>query len=782
MSNAKKPTVMSDDSNFKNFFDHISDLLFVIDYNGNILDANKAVTTTLGYSKQELIGLPVLILHPPESGDEVKAVIEQMIAGQTEYCSIPLISKTGCRLPVETRISQGIWNTQEVLFGVSRNLSDIVLSKDMFHAVFNNSQMMMAISEIETGRIINVNRRFLTTLGYHAQEVIGKKSTDIHLFPSGIPRIKYLKRIKEGGTIENEYTIVTKRNGEQLYCQVSVSKIQIQTHSYLLTSANDITLLKKAEQQLHHGLIQQTLLADISQTLNSTDRITETLDEILLLLGIHTDVSRVYIFEDSPCGTTTSNTFEWCNKGVAQQKDDLQEIPYDLIPSWKKILVEQGKVFATNIYELPEDIIQILEPQEIKSILVFPLYVQGRFFGFIGFDECVNSKSWQHDEIELLRAISNIIATAFERYRYQTQVKESEAQLKMAIENTETGLWDWNIKTGSVFFNDIWCQMLEYQKEEIDPNVSSWKRLVHPEDLPMVTSVLNKHLSGETDFYQTAHRLLTKSGRWKWVIDKGRIIEYDSEGSPLRAIGMHIDIDIQKKIEEELRIANATKDKFFSIIGHDLRGPIGAIMQISELISEKGNVDEDTLFDFLKDQKQLSKNTFQLLENLLYWARYNSNGIVSKPSKISINRIIEEHIALFQYDYVKKNLSLSQTYTSQYFAWADENMVKLIVRNLLSNAIKFTPSTGMITIAISTSDHAVTISITNTGHGIEKENIAKILSSDEFYTSYGTDREKGTGLGLKLCKSFVELNNGVFSIESNLNQSSTVSFTLPVYT
>lgn len=773
---------MNDDSNFKNFFDHINDLLFVIDYTGNILDVNKAVTTTLEYSKQELIGLPVLMLHPPEYRNQVNATIAQMIEGQTEYCPLPLLTKTGCHLPVETRASKGLWNSQEVLYGVSRNLSDIVLSKDIFHSVFKDSPLLMAITEIETGRFINVNRQFLTTLEYEAKEVIGKKSTDIHIFSIEKPREEYLRRLKQGERIENEYTIVTKRNGEQLYCLVSVSKIQIQTHSYLFTSVNDITLLKKAEQRLEHGLIQQTLLADISQTLNTSEQITETLDKILRRLGIHTDVSRVYIFENSPNGTTTSNTFEWCNRGISSQKANLQNIPYELIPSWKKTLFTKGKIFTTNINELPKDIIPLLKPQDIKSILAFPLYVQDSYYGFIGFDECVTSKIWQSDEIELLRAISNIIASAFERYRYQAQLKESETQLKMAIENTNSGLWDWNIKTGNIFINDIWCQMLEYQKEEIEPIVSTWKQLVHPEDRPMVTSALNRHLSGETESYETTHRLLTKSGKWKWVIDRGRIIEYNPDGSPLRVIGMHIDIDIQKKIEEELRIANATKDKFFSIIAHDLRSPIGAIMQISELISEKGNVDEDTLFEFLKDQKQLSKNTFLLLENLLYWARHNINGIVTKPSKISINQIIEEQITLFQYDYLKKNLAMNQAYTNQCFAWADENMIKLIVRNLFSNAIKFTPSTGFITIAISNTDHTVTISITNTGRGIEKENIAKILSSDEFYTSYGTDREKGTGLGLKLCKSFVELNNGVFRIESTPNESSTISFTLPVYT
>jgi PAS domain S-box-containing protein len=767
------------ESNFRNFFNHIDDFVFVLDMNGNIIETNEAVTSILGYPKSELVGKNIITVHPPEYRAKAMEIVGKMVAGTCKSCPLPLLSKGRAYIPVETKVFEGIWNSEKALIGVSRNLSDIAFSEDKFYKVFDKGQLSMAISEVETGTFVNVNRQFVSTLGYTKEEIIGKRSKDINLFGDYSQREQLVKRVLKGESVENEEMVVLTKAGQQLSCLVSAAKIQLQAQGYLLTSAIDISHLKQVELKLKRNLQQQTLLADISKKLNSVADLSGQFNEALRLLGEHLAVSRVYIFEDNADGTATSNTYEWCNVGVSPQQEELQNIPYELIPSWKPMLVGQGKVFSTNIKELPEDIVAVLEPQGIRSILVFPLYVQGEFFGFIGFDECALNRSWEADDVELLRTISNIISNTFDRIRYQEQLRESETQFKMAIENTEAGLWDWNIPTGRVYYNDIWCRMIGYDRSEIEPDVKSWERLVNPEDMPCIEKALDRHLSGEQEYYETVHRLLTKSGRWKWVMDKGRVIERDEAGNPIRAIGTHIDIDQQKRTEHELRIANATKDKFFSIIGHDLRGPIGSLMQISELISEKGNVDEATLYDFLNSQKELSKSTFQLLENLLSWAKYNLQQIEYKPKRVNLSGIIDEVAATVRFQAVGKRISIVADYSGAVGAYADEDMVKLIVRNILSNALKFTPHGGSVRIELLDEGDFLAVSITDTGVGISDENIDKILSDDKYLTTYGTENEKGTGLGLKLCKSFIALNGGVLKIASELDRGTTFSFTLP---
>ena len=537
--------------------------------------------------------------------------------------------------------------------------------------------------------------------------------------------------------------------------------------------------LKDSEEKLKKNLVRQTILADIAQHFLSLDDFEEKISFTLTTIGNHTGVSRVYIFEDSPDGTITNNTFEWCNDGVSAQKDELQGIPYEIIPSWKKILNEQGRVFSTNIQELPEDLLAILEPQGIKSILILPLYVENRFFGFVGFDECAREKEWEKDEVELLRTIAGIISNSFERKIFQKKLSDSEITLKLAIDNTDTCLWDWNIQTGALFFNENWHKMLGYQPEEIGSDIKGWEALIFPEDRERVFSELNAHLEGKTDNYESVYRLKTKSGELKWVIDKGKVVEFNSNHQPYRAIGTIIDIDGQKKSEEAFRNLNITKDKLFSIIAHDLRGPIGAIMQISEMVSQNDAMDEETMSTFLRSQKELTQSTFQLLDNLLSWATYNLEQIKYHPKNINLNNILEESLLNINYKTKEKGIDILKNYGQQITeVYADEEMIKIVVRNLLNNAIKFT-KTGTVTIAVTNAGNMVKVLIRDTGIGISKENIEKILSDDEYHTTRGTANEKGSGLGLKICKNFIHQNHGTFEIESIVGEGSAFSFTLP---
>jgi hypothetical protein len=126
--------------------------------------------------------------------------------------------------------------------------------------------------------------------------------------------------------------------------------------------------------------------------------------------------------------------------------------------------------------------------------------------------------------------------------------------LKLALNGADLGTWDWNVPTGALEFNERWAEMLGYRKEEVEPHRRSWEKLVHPEDLPAVLEVLNAHLEGKTPFYETEYRMRRKSGAWVWVLDKGKVIERDTQGRPRRACGTHLDITQRKRLEESLKI------------------------------------------------------------------------------------------------------------------------------------------------------------------------------------------------------------------------------------
>ncbi len=232
---------------------------------------------------------------------------------------------------------------------------------------------------------------------------------------------------------------------------------------------------------------------------------------------------------------------------------------------------------------------------------------------------------------------------------------------------------------------------------------------------------------------------------------------------------------------KELEKLNATKDKLFSIIAHDLRSPIGVMMQIVELIMDSPE-DEKTFQAYMDSQYQLAHSTYFLLNNLLTWAQQNMNQIEFKPQVVDLNSIVDEVLETVESMVTQKNIHLEKNIESNYKVYADEEMLKMIFRNLLTNAAKFTPNDGMVSVNLTTQDLLVKISIKDSGIGISSEEIKKIFDTDEFYSTKGTNSEIGSGLGLKLVKHFIEENNSTLEIESEPNKGSCFSFCLPIIT
>jgi PAS domain S-box-containing protein len=767
------------DNNFRDFFKNNIDFLFILDQQGNIQEVNNAVNSILGYSDEEIIGKNVLMVHPPEFRDDAAEIVRKMMTGEESYCPIPLLTKSNEYIPVETRVFPGIWDSKQVLIGVSRNLTALKLSEEKFQAVFHNGPALMAISRVDTGAFVDVNKLFLDTLGYTRKEILGLTSIELNLFYNYEQRNQALEIFAKEGRLENFEAIVKTKSGDLLNCFFFIEKFRVQTYEFILTAATNITPLRKAESKVNYLYEQQKLLADISQQFNSLTNIELVLNDVLRLIGAHTRVSRVYICENDQDGATSNNTYEWCNNGISPQIKNLQGIPYSSIPSWKQILIEKGRIFSTNISELPQDIIHYLKPQEIKSTLVYPMYVENTFYGFIGFDECVINRIWTDEEMDLLRAVSNNISMAFERRQVIQKLENSELRLRLAISGANEGLWDWNNETGHVYFNDTWLSMLGYEPGEIEPNVSSWEKLVHPADMPMVMEVLTRHLNGITPYYETVHRVKTKDGSWKWILDHGMVVLRNSNNQPVRTVGTHIDVTRQKETENQLQELIRTKDKLFSIIAHDLRGPIGNLLPILEMLYSGEESDENVKDILMESLKKGIKSTYGLLENLLNWSLSQTNEISLNPKHFIINTVISNNIELLVSGANRKEIHILFNVDDDLSVFADEDSISLVIRNLLSNAIKFTPNQGTIEVFIKKGDSYIEIEIVDNGVGMTKEVLDSLFNTNTSVSTMGTNNEKGSGLGLILCKEFVERNGGQIRAESTPGKGSKFIFTVP---
>ena len=233
--------------------------------------------------------------------------------------------------------------------------------------------------------------------------------------------------------------------------------------------------------------------------------------------------------------------------------------------------------------------------------------------------------------------------------------------------------------------------------------------------------------------------------------------------------------------EQELRKADATKDKFFSIIAHDLRNPFNALYGLTEHISNNfGSLSRKELHEFIDLIHESAEQLLNLLENLLYWSRTQRGKIAFNPVQLDVDALIDNTIELLQINAQEKNIRLIKNTRHQPKVIADEEMLTTIIRNLISNAIKFSYKGGQIEIRTREQDQQLLVEVEDQGKGISKTNQKKLFRVDESFSTSGTSQERGTGLGLILCKEFVEKHGGKIWVESKENIGSCFKFTLPL--
>lgn len=252
----------------------------------------------------------------------------------------------------------------------------------------------------------------------------------------------------------------------------------------------------------------------------------------------------------------------------------------------------------------------------------------------------------------------------------------------------------------------------------------------------------------------------------------------------LSRIKTHLDLkfarDQLQLVSSNLAESNAIKDKMFSVIGHDLRSPVGSVkMMLDLLLSNIDNYDSNEIKRIIGSLVRTTDEVFNLLENLLWWARSQSGSLVNIPENIELHSLISGLYYLNKESLSLKNIQLENLIDEKCIVFADMNMLKTVLRNLISNSIKFTPAGGKISVSAIEEDEIVKIRVSDNGVGISKENLTKLFDEKQQMTSPGTNNEAGSGLGLILCKNFIQANNGRINVESILDKGTTFTIEIP---
>ena len=288
--------------------------------------------------------------------------------------------------------------------------------------------------------------------------------------------------------------------------------------------------------------------------------------------------------------------------------------------------------------------------------------------------------------------------------------------------------------------------------------------------------------------FEDEFQIVTAKGNIRWVKVIGEAKLCDEKCTKL--FGTIQDIDESRKADDllkmnEIRLAelNATKDKFFSIIAHDLKTPFNTIIGFSNLlveqIQQKDYEGIEEMAGFIQDS---SNRAMLLLMNLLVWARSQTGSIEFSPVKINLADLIIDQFELLEFTALHKKITFNKEFQDGIFVFADQEMIKTILRNLMMNAIKFTHPGGSIHVAVKQSVSEIIVSVCDNGVGMTKESVAKLFRIEKAFSTKGTTQETGTGLGLILCKEFVERHGGKIWVESEAGSGSKFHFTIPPFT
>lgn len=230
----------------------------------------------------------------------------------------------------------------------------------------------------------------------------------------------------------------------------------------------------------------------------------------------------------------------------------------------------------------------------------------------------------------------------------------------------------------------------------------------------------------------------------------------------------------------QLQALNASKDKFFSIISHDLRSPLSAVLVGLRLLTDtESRLTDNEKNELIRDSHRTVEQLYNLLDNLLVWSRLQRGLMEYAPQPLDLRPLFERNATLFAANAEQKQIAIRQTVAEPVIAFADSHMIDAIIRNLISNALKFTEARGAITLSARQNDQRVEMAVADTGIGMDAETVAKLFRLDVRYNQLGTAGEKGTGLGLNVCKEFAEKNGGSIAVESVVGAGTTFRVTLP---
>ncbi|MCF8059275.1 MAG: response regulator [Bacteriovoracaceae bacterium] len=428
---------------------------------------------------------------------------------------------------------------------------------------------------------------------------------------------------------------------------------------------------------------------------------------------------------------------------------------------------------------------------DLNSFLGVPLFYGKEMIAMFGLANCPGG--FQESIIEELRPYFEATAEIVANFQLNRSNKRKEQlllttteRLELALEGSKLGIWDWDLRDDTVQFDKRWGEMIGIPFEELEMNLDTWKSRVHPDDLEKCHQDITHYLEGKTDQYINIHRMKHSAGHWVYIMDQGKVSQFDSFGKPIRFTGSHLDISYQKDQENQIVearnkaiLAERSKDEFLATMSHEIRTPLNGVLGMVELLKDTTlNPEQEEMLQTIESSGDA---LMSLLSDILDISKINSGKMVLEFKDFSLEKLLSDTTSLMKFKALEKNIDLKikDLTKAPLLLNGDIVRIKQVLINLISNSIKFT-SEGYVELEADYSEGNIYFTVSDTGIGISTKNQQRLF--DEFVQADSSTTRVfgGTGLGLSICKKIINLMKGEISLKSEEGLGTKIKVSIPI--
>lgn len=638
-------------------------------------------------------------------------------------------------------------------------------------------------------RIFYVNEALCKLHGYRREELLTMRVHDLN--PQlGQWLVNYGSRVEELPLpVDQEYQNRT-RTGRLFPVELTINYLSFNGAPYHCLTIRDITERKAAETQRR----QQTLAlmslwkADFFQQ----GYFHETIRAITRIAAETLQVGRVgvWLFSEDRLKLQCINLYELATAQHSSGAELLAAENPHFFQSLEKDRIIVVHDISTDALAA-ECIATYLAPRHIHAMLAAPIRINEGLIGVLCHEQLNRVRDWSIEEQGFTNSLADLLAVVIQtnkRFLLEQKLRESEELRELAVQGGGIAIWNWDVQSGAIQVDERWAALRGYTLDEITYQIDFWMSLIHPEDQQTVKTKLNLHLLGETPYDEAEYRTHTKSGQWKWIFSRGRVVQWDESGRPLRYLGTQIDITNYKELEQQLLHAQKMEaiGRLAGGVAHDFNNILTVIISYSELILRRNELDKRTRLR-LEEIKKAADRAALLTQQLLTFSRKQ----VMTPFVLDLNFVLAEMEQMLR-RLIGEDIDL-QVALAPESCWikADPVQVEQVIMNLVINARDAMPTGGSILIGsrkvngttapnrlqpLPVASEYVVLSVADDGTGIAEEIKARMF--EPFFTTKAAS--KGTGLGLSMVFGIVQQHNGYIEVDSEIGRGTTFHIYFPV--